>query len=55
MKYIIERLKEKSSWAAILTIVAAITGKAIAPELSEVITGIGLGIVGLVAFLTKAK
>lgn len=55
MKYILDRLKEKSTWAAILTIGATIFGKAISPELSEVIMGIGLGIVGLIAYLTKEK
>lgn len=55
MKWIIERLKEKSTWIAIFTVLASVGGVTVAPELKEAIISTGLGIVSLVAILTKEK
>lgn len=52
MTWFLERLKEKTTWAALLAGVSSISGYAFAPELAEYITQAGLALVGIVAFFT---
>ena len=54
MNWILERLKEKTTWLGLFTILATF-GISIAPELKEAIISTGLSIVGLVLVLVKEK
>ena len=51
--WVLSRLKEKTTWASLLTVVGTVFGIQFAPEQAEAITSIGLGIVALVLFSTK--
>lgn len=51
--FIIDRLSEKSTWGTLLALVATVTGATFAPELKEAIISAGLGVVSLIAVLTK--
>jgi hypothetical protein len=55
MSYILERLREKSTWLTILTLVGAVAGISISPELSEEISMAGMGIAGIIAIVTKEE
>lgn len=50
LSMLITRLKEPSTWAGIGTLITGV-GIAIAPELWQAITAIGLGVGGLLAVL----
>lgn len=52
LKQLLERLKERSTWVGLITILTSI-GINIKPELSEGIVSAGMGIVGLVFVLTR--
>ena len=51
-KWILDRLKEKSTWAGILAVVAA-AGVTLNPELKDAIVAAGVSIAGLVAVIVK--
>lgn len=53
-QYIIDRLKEPSTWRGFVYILAAF-GIPIAPELAKEITAAGMGIAGIIAILTSDK
>lgn len=53
-QYVIERLKEPSTWRGFVYILAAF-GIPIAPELAKEITAAGMGIAGIIAILTSDK
>lgn len=55
MKWILERLSEKSTWITVFTVLASVGGVAVAPELEKAIIATGMGIVSLVAIWTKEK
>lgn len=55
MAYILERLREKSTWLTLLTLVGAVAGITISPELSEEISMAGMGIAGIIAIVTKEE
>ena len=55
MSWILERLKEKSTWTAILSVAGTLFGVAIKPEYSEAIIATGLAITSLVLILIKEK
>ena len=52
--WIVERLKEPSSWYAI-TVIATDIGINIDPSISQQIASIGAGVFGLIAFISKEK
>lgn len=52
MNYILERLKEKTTYAGIFGILAGF-GIAIKPELATALTALGLAIAGTVSVFTK--
>ena len=52
MKYLIERLKEPSTWRG-LVMVATSAGIGIAPAAAEAIITAGVGLAGLIGVLTK--
>lgn len=52
--WLLGRLKEKSTWAGVLTVVTA-AGVAIKPELKEAIISTGVSVAGLAAILLKDK
>lgn len=54
MNWIIDRLKERSTWLGLTGIVTAL-GVALNPEQIEAITATGLAIAGLVAAFTRDK
>jgi len=55
MDWIIERLHEKSTWAAIITTVGTLIGRTIAPEMTDAITSIGMSIVTIILAVSKTK
>lgn len=55
MDKILEKLKEKSTWAGLFSILAAF-GLTISPELDTAITAVGIAIAGLVSVsITEEK
>lgn len=55
LDWILARLQEKSTWAALITFAATITGRQFAPEFAEVITTAGLSIVAVILAAVKTK
>ena len=55
LDWVLARLQEKSTWAALLTFGATIAGRQIAPELAETITTAGLSITALILAVVKTK
>ena len=55
MDYIIERLKEISTWAGILGIITALAGPIFSPEQTEALITLGVSIAGVAAVFTKEK
>lgn len=51
LNYIIERLKERSTWLGIISIVTA-AGVSLSPEQSEAIVSVGVVICGAIAAFT---
>lgn len=54
MHYILERLKEKSTWVAIGSVITAL-GVSISPDLWQMIMAIGMGIPGLISIFLPAR
>ena len=54
MKYILDRLKEPSSWRGLVMIATAF-GVSVNPELIEVIIAAGTGLAGVIGFVFKDK
>lgn len=54
MTYLLERLKEPSSWRGIFALFTAV-GIKLHPELQELILSVGLSAIGLVNFFRKEK
>lgn len=54
MNWLLERLKEKTTWLGLFTILATF-GVSLAPELKEAIISTGLSTIGLVLVLIKEK
>jgi hypothetical protein len=52
IKWIIERISEKSTWYGIIATVSAL-GFAISPDLKESITVAGVAVAGLISTITK--
>ena len=55
MAWIKDRLKEKSSWAAIAGVIGTVTGYIISPEYIDIIASVAILILSGTAFGTKAK
>lgn len=53
-QYLVERMKEPSTWRGIILLLTAI-GVPIAPELQSVIISAGLGVAGLIGAVTPDK
>jgi hypothetical protein len=53
-QYLIDRMKEASTWRGIILLLTA-AGVPIAPELQSVIISAGLGLAGLVGAVTPDK
>ncbi|WP_198013921.1 hypothetical protein [Desulforegula conservatrix] len=51
-QYILERLKEPSTWRGLVLIATALGAK-ISPDQAEAIVLVGIGIVGLIGTFTK--
>lgn len=51
--WIIERLRERNTWGALLTLAGVVLGRAIAPDQAEAITTIGLLIAGGIGVASK--
>jgi hypothetical protein len=54
MNWLLERLKEKTTWLGLFTILSTL-GVSLAPELKEAIIGTGLSLISLVLVITKDK
>ena len=54
MKYIVDRLKEPSSWRGLVMIATAF-GVSINPELLDSIIAAGTGLAGVIGFVFKDK
>lgn len=55
MKWLLDRLEEKSTWGTIFTVLATVIGVSVSPELADRITALGMALVSLIAFITKEK
>ena len=55
LKYVTDRLAEKSTWAGILTLAGTAFGVHFAPDQTEAICAAGVAIASAVAIFTKAK
>lgn len=55
MNYIIERLKEKSTWAGIFGIIIALAGPIVSPEQQTALIQAGVAIAGVAAVFVKAE
>lgn len=55
IKYILDRLKEKSTIGTIITLVVGAFGLAVTPEQSEAIIGAVTAIVSAIAIFTPSK
>jgi hypothetical protein len=53
-KYILNRLKEKSTWVGIFSVVVA-AGAAVSPELQEAISNAGIYVVSAIVIFLKEK
>ena len=53
-KYILDRLKEKTTWVGIFSVVVA-AGAAISPELQDAISNAGIYVVSALVILLKEK
>ncbi len=54
LKYVMERLKEASTWRGIIAFITA-AGVTISPELIDQIVAAGLAIMGIIGMLFKDK
>lgn len=54
MKYILERLKEPSSWRG-LVLIATAFGVTLNPDLVSAIIAVGTGLAGVIGFVCKDK
>lgn len=54
MKYVIERLKEPSSWRGLVMIATAL-GVTLSPDLVSSIVAAGTGLAGIIGFAFKDK
>lgn len=54
MQYLINRLKEKSTWISIIMIVTSL-GVKINPGLAETVIPLGMAVAGVVGFFLKEK
>ena len=54
MKYIVERLKEASTWRGVIMLLTSV-GVGISPELVAPIVSVGTGLAGLVGVFTTDK
>lgn len=54
MKYILDRLKEPSSWRGLVMIATAF-GVSVNPELIDSIIAVGAGLAGVIGFVFKDK
>ena len=54
MKYILDRLKEPSSWRGLVMIATAF-GVSVNPELIDSIIAVGAGLAGVIGFAFKDK
>lgn len=55
LDWVLARLSEKSTWAALVTFAATITGRQIVPEFADTITTAGLSITALILAAVKTK
>ena len=55
MNYIIDRLKEKSTWAGIFGVIIALVGPIVSPEQQQVLITLGISIAGVAAVFVKAE
>jgi hypothetical protein len=55
LKWVLERLKEKTTWIAIITSISTVFGVEFAPEIKEQIIIAGMAIVTAVLFGLKEK
>lgn len=55
LTWLLARLKEKTTWAAIITTGATVFGINVAPEQAEAITQIGLALVAGIAVFSTEK
>lgn len=55
LDWVLARLSEKSTWAALITFAATVLGRQVAPEFAETITTAGLSIVALILAVVKTK
>lgn len=55
LNWLLARLKEKTTWAAIITFVSTSLGVQFAPEQAQAITSLGLSVVTAIAVFSEEK
>ena len=55
IRALLDRLKEKSTWATLITIVVSVTGIQLAPEQQEAITSAAITVLGLIGVFWNEK
>lgn len=53
-KYIVDRLRERSTWIGLFALLTGM-GINVAPDMQDIIIGMGLAASGLIGILTKDK
>lgn len=54
MKYLLDRLRERSTWEGLVAVVVGL-GLQMQPELAEAMIALGISLVGLIRVLTKGN
>jgi drug/metabolite transporter (DMT)-like permease len=55
MKYILDKLRQPSTWAGIFAAVAGVLHFNVGPELQELVTGAGIALVSLALFFVREE
>lgn len=53
--WILDRLRERNTWAALLTLAGVLLGRNLAPEQAEAITTLGLIVAGGIGVASKER
>jgi hypothetical protein len=55
MEYLHERLRERSTWLAIITAVATLSGWELDPVRADVYAGLGIGVATVIGVITRER
>lgn len=55
LNWLLDRIKEKSTWGSIFTLLITATGVVLSPELKEAIMTVGIAVAGLIGIIVAEK